>query len=103
MTGWRVGFAVGNAAALASLAKVKANVDSGVFGAVQQTAAVALARIRSTGDHLADRVVPSPPRHSRRRTAPGRLVGGLAPGDLLRLGEMPEVNSLHDRRRTHPR
>ncbi len=36
MTGWRVGFAAGNANALVALAKVKSNVDSGVFGAVQQ-------------------------------------------------------------------
>lgn len=36
MTGWRVGFAVGNRDALAALAKVKNNMDSGVFGAVQE-------------------------------------------------------------------
>lgn len=42
MTGWRVAFAVGNATALAALAKVKANVDSGVFGAVQEAAIAAL-------------------------------------------------------------
>lgn len=42
MTGWRVGFAVGNSAALASLAKVKNNIDSGVFGAVQQAAIAAI-------------------------------------------------------------
>lgn len=35
MTGWRVGFAVGNREALALLAKVKSNVDSGIFQAVQ--------------------------------------------------------------------
>ncbi len=38
MTGWRVGFAAGNAEALAALAAVKANFDSGVFGAVQEAA-----------------------------------------------------------------
>ncbi len=42
MTGWRVGFAVGHAGVLAALAKVKANVDSGVFGAVQEAAIAAL-------------------------------------------------------------
>ncbi len=35
MTGWRLAFAVGNADALAALAKVKSNLDSGVFQAVQ--------------------------------------------------------------------
>jgi LL-diaminopimelate aminotransferase len=42
MTGWRVGFAVGNPGAIASLAKVKNNVDSGVFGAIQEAAVAAL-------------------------------------------------------------
>jgi LL-diaminopimelate aminotransferase len=35
MTGWRVGFAVGNKEALRLLAKVKSNADSGIFQAVQ--------------------------------------------------------------------
>ena len=35
MTGWRVGFAVGNAQVLALLAKVKSNLDSGIFQAIQ--------------------------------------------------------------------
>jgi len=35
MTGWRLGFAVGNADALAALAKVKSNLDSGQFNAIQ--------------------------------------------------------------------
>ncbi len=42
MTGWRVAFAVGNREALAALAKVKSNADSGVFGAIQETAIEAL-------------------------------------------------------------
>ena len=45
MTGWRAAFAVGNAKAIASLAKVKNNVDSGIFGAVQEAAIAALAGI----------------------------------------------------------
>ncbi|MFH1664744.1 MAG: LL-diaminopimelate aminotransferase [Candidatus Omnitrophota bacterium] len=35
MTGWRVGMAVGNAEILNGLAKVKSNIDSGIFAAVQ--------------------------------------------------------------------
>ncbi len=42
MTGWRIGFAVGNEDILRGLLKVKTNVDSGVFQAVQEAAIVAL-------------------------------------------------------------
>ena len=42
MTGWRVGFAVGNPAGIAALGKVKNNTDSGVFKAVQQAAIAGL-------------------------------------------------------------
>jgi LL-diaminopimelate aminotransferase len=42
MTGWRVGFAVGNRELVAGLGKVKTNVDSGVFQAVQQAGIAAL-------------------------------------------------------------
>jgi len=45
MTGWRLGFAVGNRDVIAALAKVKGNVDSGQFGAVQEAGAVAMAGI----------------------------------------------------------
>jgi LL-diaminopimelate aminotransferase len=42
MTGWRVGFVVGNANAIAALGKVKTNMDSGVFQAVQEAAIAGL-------------------------------------------------------------
>ncbi|MCB9851644.1 MAG: LL-diaminopimelate aminotransferase [Phycisphaerales bacterium] len=42
MTGWRVGFAVGHADALSALAKIKGNMDSGIFGAVQESGIAAL-------------------------------------------------------------
>jgi LL-diaminopimelate aminotransferase len=42
MTGWRIGFAVGNAAVLAGLGRIKQNLDSGVFQAVQYAAMAAL-------------------------------------------------------------
>lgn len=45
MTGWRVGFVVGNEEAIKALANVKTNVDSGVFKAIQKAAVCAL-----TGD-----------------------------------------------------
>jgi len=42
MTGWRVGWACGSADLIAGLAKVKANVDSGIFSAIQLAAVTAL-------------------------------------------------------------
>jgi LL-diaminopimelate aminotransferase len=42
MTGWRIGFAVGNRDILAGLGKIKTNIDSGVFQAIQEAAIVAL-------------------------------------------------------------
>lgn len=43
MTGWRVGFAAGNAKILAGLSKIKSNLDSGVFNAVQHAGMAAYA------------------------------------------------------------
>jgi len=42
MTGWRAGWACGNAQLLAALAKVKSNIDSGIFSAIQFAAVAAL-------------------------------------------------------------
>jgi LL-diaminopimelate aminotransferase len=42
MTGWRIGFAVGNSDVLAGLGKIKTNLDSGVFQAIQEASIVAL-------------------------------------------------------------
>jgi LL-diaminopimelate aminotransferase len=44
MTGWRIGFAVGCPPAVAALSRVKSNIDSGVFQAVQMAAVEALER-----------------------------------------------------------
>jgi LL-diaminopimelate aminotransferase len=52
MTGWRVGFAVGNAELVAGLGKVKTNVDSGVFQAVQEAAIAALGGDPAVVDRL---------------------------------------------------
>lgn len=48
MTGWRLGFAVGNAQLVGALGKVKTNVDSGVFQAVQEAGITALEGDQST-------------------------------------------------------
>ena len=42
MTGWRIGFAVGNRDVIAALGKVKTNIDSGVFQAIQYAGIEAL-------------------------------------------------------------
>jgi LL-diaminopimelate aminotransferase len=42
MTGWRLGFAVGNREILAGLGKAKTNIDSGVFQAIQRAGIEAL-------------------------------------------------------------
>jgi LL-diaminopimelate aminotransferase len=42
MTGWRIGFAVGNVKILAGLGRVKTNLDSGIFQAVQYAGIAAL-------------------------------------------------------------
>ncbi len=67
MTGWRIGFAVGNAEAVNALGVVKTNVDSGVFRAVQHAGIAAL-----TGPQ--DVVKPALARYQARRD---RLVNGL--------------------------
>jgi LL-diaminopimelate aminotransferase len=42
MTGWRVGWVVGNAAVIESLVQIKSNMDNGVFTAMQRAGAAAL-------------------------------------------------------------
>jgi len=42
MTGWRLGFAVGNAQVIEALGKVKSNIDSGAFNAIQMAGIAAL-------------------------------------------------------------
>lgn len=42
MTGWRIGFAVGNREIISALGSVKTNIDSGIFQAVQEAGIEAL-------------------------------------------------------------
>lgn len=42
MTGWRIGMAVGNAELVQGLGKIKSNIDSGIFQAVQEAGITAL-------------------------------------------------------------
>ncbi len=49
MTGWRIGWVVGNPVAIKALGRVKTNIDSGIFNAVQRAG---LAALRSDLPHL---------------------------------------------------
>ncbi len=42
MTGWRIGFAVGNREVIHGLGRIKTNIDSGVFQAIQEASITAL-------------------------------------------------------------
>ena len=53
MTGWRIGFAVGNREAVSGLGTIKSNIDSGVFQAIQVAGIEAL---ESEQDCIADMV-----------------------------------------------
>jgi LL-diaminopimelate aminotransferase len=52
MTGFRVGWACGNADLVKGLLRVKTNVDSGIFGAIQDAAAYALEKEMPYTDEL---------------------------------------------------
>jgi LL-diaminopimelate aminotransferase len=52
MTGWRIGFAVGNAEAIYNLGKLKTNIDSGVFQAIQYAGIEALTGDQSSVDEM---------------------------------------------------
>jgi len=54
MTGWRLGCVCGNADVVAALAKVKSNIDSGVFNAIQTAGIEALKHIEKVVKHSKD-------------------------------------------------
>lgn len=74
MTGWRIGFAVGNPELVAGIGKVKTNVDSGVFQAVQGAGIEAL----SSGDEITD-AIRRTYRERRDILVPGLRALGLDP------------------------
>jgi LL-diaminopimelate aminotransferase len=49
MTGWRVGFAIGNEQAVKALAQIKSNIDTDVFRAIQ---VAAIAAMKGPRDHI---------------------------------------------------
>jgi len=52
MTGWRIGSVVGNAEVVAGIGKIKSNIDSGTFGAVQDAGIAALKSPKSLVDGI---------------------------------------------------
>ncbi len=60
MTGWRVGFAAGEPSLIAGLTRIKTNIDTGLFLAIQEAAAFAL-------DHLEELTQPAVAIYKKRR------------------------------------
>ncbi len=52
MAGWRTGFAVGNRDAIAGLGRIKTNLDSGIFQAIQEAGIEAM----KTGDEITGKI-----------------------------------------------
>ena len=78
MTGWRVGFAVGNPSVLAGLGMIKSNMDSGIFQALQEASITALSlpdaalsELRGLYQKRRDSFVPGLVRAGLRVTPPG--------------------------------
>jgi len=72
MTGWRVGWAAGSAQAIEALGRVKTNIDSGIFNALQ---IAGIAALNGPGDHLLEMIEV----YRRRRDA---VVAALNAGGL---------------------
>lgn len=70
MTGWRVGFAVGNADLIGALSKVKSYVDTGSFQALQAASAWTL-------DHAEELVPPLVAELTRRRDTTVRALAAI--------------------------
>jgi LL-diaminopimelate aminotransferase len=54
MTGWRIGMAVGNEELVQGLGKIKSNIDSGIFQAVQEAGITALEQGESFAQEMRD-------------------------------------------------
>ena len=88
MTGWRCAAILGNAEAIQTYWRLKTNIDSGLFEAVQLAGAAALRRPRGAA-RADERDLRPPPRPGRRRAARDRRRGERAEGHDLRLGAGP--------------
>ena len=102
MTGWRCAAILGNAEAIQTYWRLKTNVDSGLFEAVQ-LAGVAALRGPSGPAGADERDLRPPPRPRRRRAARDRRRGQRPEGHDLRLGAGPRGPHLDLLRRAGPR
>jgi len=73
MTGWRVGFAAGEATLIAGLTRLKSNIDTGLFMALQDAAAFAL-------DHIDEFTPPMISLYKKRRDV---VMEGLQKTNLV--------------------
>ena len=87
MTGWRVGFAIGNAQLIGALGKVKTNMDSGVFQAVQEAAITGARRRRRRQARRVLRNLQGTPRRAGHGAPRARPRMRKAARDLLRLDQ----------------
>ena len=88
MTGWRVGFAIGGAPMIAALGQIKANVDSGIFTAIQFAGKTALDDYENLTPPIRA-LVQGTPRCVPGRIQEDRLECPSCPGHVLRLDSLP--------------
>ena len=86
MTGWRCAVAVGNAEALETYWRLKTNIDSGLFEAVQLAGVAALSPEADERGRLDEHALQAPPRPGLRRAAGDRRGGPPPARDDLRVG-----------------
>ena len=89
MTGWRCAAIVGNAEAIAQYWRLKSNIDSGLFEAVQLAGAAALAPELDAEVRAMNAVYAAPARPRLRRARAGRRQRHTAEGHDLHLGAGP--------------
>ena len=89
MTGWRCAAIVGNAEAIASYWRLKSNIDSGLFEAVQLAGAAALAPEIDAEMRAMNEIYAAPARPRLRRARADRRRRHAAEGDDLHLGAGP--------------
>ena len=87
MAGWRVGFALGNAAASAALARLKSYLDYGTFQPIQIASIVALNEARDYPAEAARSTAAAAT--PLRRARAHRLARRAAARDDVRLGADP--------------
>ena len=86
MTGWRCAAIVGNAEAIAHYWRLKSNIDSGLFEAVQLAGAAALRPELDAEVRAMNAVYAAAPRPGLRRARAGRRARHPAEGHDLHLG-----------------